>query len=220
MFTYLKRYKLLFAHVDAAELCIAKLTDQYRDLQAALTQQQAQQEQDLAGLRETFTSQIAYLSEAVELQHGQQQSLTVRLDQLRDEFSANLALVANQQEQTGHRLQALETAFTEQRQALEHMAQLLSTHTEHQTAALQGHRKEIETLLAAYTRDGSDALGAVHQNGAADLAAVTPSSEQLAGKRPRHATKKAPAPQAANTRGKRQQGSKDGQQEDEAALRS
>jgi chromosome segregation ATPase len=203
MFTYLKRSKLLFAQVDAAELRMAKLTDQYRNLETALMQQQAQQEQELAGLRETFTSQIAYLSEAVELQHGQQKSLAVRLDQLRDEFSANLALVANQQEQTGHRLQVLETAFSEQRQALEHMAQLLSTHTEQQAAALQAQRKEIETLLAAHTREGSDALGGEHQHGGADRAALTQRSEQLAGKRPRQATGKAPAPQAANPRGKR-----------------
>ena len=204
MFTYLKRSKLLFAQVDAAELRIARLTDQYCDLQATLRQQQAQQEQDLAGLRETFIGQIAYLSEAVELQHGQHKSLAVRLDQLRDEFSANLAHVGNQQEQTGHRLQALETAFDEQRQAIEHMAQLLSTHTEHQAAALQAHCKEIETLLAAHTREGSGVLPAVPQNGAADRAALTQRSEQLAGKRPRHATRKTPAPQAANTRGKRQ----------------
>jgi chromosome segregation ATPase len=199
---------------------MAKLTDRYCQLQAELTQQQAQQEQDLAGLRETFTGQIASLSEAVKFQHSQQQLLAARLDQLRDEFSANLTLVADQQEQTGQRLQALETAFSEQRQAIEHMAQLLSTHTEHQTAALQAHRKEIETLLSAYTREGSDALGAVHQNGVTDLAAVTPSSEQLAEKRPRHATRKAPAPQAANTWGKGHQGSKDGQQENGAVLLS
>ena len=143
MLTYLKRSKLLLAQVDAAELRIARLTDQYRYLQADLTQQQAQQEQDLAGLRETFTGQIAYLSEAVELQHDQHKSLAVRLDQLRDEFSANLALVGDQQEQTGHRLQALKTAFTQQHQALEHVAQLLSTHTEHQAAALQAHRKAV-----------------------------------------------------------------------------
>ena len=203
MFTYLKRSKLLFAHVDAAELRMAKLTDQYCNLDAALTQQQTQQEQELAGLRETFTGQIAYLNEAVELQHGQQQSLVVCLDQLRDEFSANLALVGNQQVQTGQRLQALETAFSEQRQALAHVAQLLSAHTEQQAAALQAQRKEIETLLAAHTREGSDALGGEHQNGAADRAALTQGSEQVTGKRPRQATRKAPAPQAANTRGKR-----------------
>ncbi len=97
----------------------------------------------------------------------------------------------------------LETAFSEQRQALEHMAQLLSMHTEQQAAALQAQRKEIEILLAAHTREGSDALGGEHQKGAADRAALTQGSEQLAGKRPRQATGKPPAPQAANPRGKR-----------------
>jgi chromosome segregation ATPase len=203
MFTFLTRSKLLLERVEVAELCIAKLTDQYRQLQAAFTQQQAQQEQDLAGLRETFTGQIVYLSEAIELQHSQQKSLAIRLDQLRDEFSTNLALVANQQAQMGQRLQALETAFSEQRQAREHVAQLLSAHTDHQAAALQVHRTEIEALLAAHIQDGSDTLGAMHQNGAADRAAVTHHSEQLAGKGPRHAPRKASAPQAANTRGKR-----------------
>ena len=159
MFTSLTRSKLLLARVEVAELGHAKLTDQYRQLQAAFMQQQAQQEQDLAGLREAFTGQIASLSEAVEFHHGQQQSLAACLDQLRDEFSANLALVANQQEQTGQRLQVLETAYTEQRQAIEHVAQLLSAHTDHQAAALQAHRREIEALLAGHTREGSDAPG-------------------------------------------------------------
>jgi uncharacterized coiled-coil protein SlyX len=208
MFTSLTRSKLLLERVNAAELGMAKLTDQYRQLEAAFTRQQAQQEQDLAGLRETFTSQIASLYEAVEFQHGQQQSLAVRLDQLRDECSNNLALIGNQQAHMGQRLQALETALSEQRQTIEHVAQLLSAHTDHQAAALQALRTEFEALLA------------VHQNGAADHAAVTNSSEQPVGKRSRQATRKAPAPPAANMRGKRHQGSKDGQQENEAALLS
>ena len=218
MFTSLTRSKLLLERVDAAELGIAKLTDQYRQLQAAFTQQQAQQEQDLAGLRETSTGQIASLYEAVEFQHGQQQSLAAHLGQLRDEFSANLALIGNQQQQLGQRLQALETACSEQRQAIEHVAQLLSTHTDHQAAALQALRTEIEVLLAAHSREESEVQGAAHQHGAADRAVVAPGSEQPAEKRPRQATKKAPAPQTTTTRGKRPQGSKDGQQEKEAAL--
>jgi hypothetical protein len=102
-------------------------------------------------------------------------------------------------------LQALETAFSEQRQAIEHMAQLLSAHTEHQAPALQAQRTEIEALLAAHTREGSDALGAVHQNGAADRAAVTHYSEQPAEKRPRQATKRAPAPPSHESRRDSQQ---------------
>lgn len=90
MFTSLTRSKLLLERVDAAELGMAKLTDQYRQLQAVFTQQQAQQEQELAGLRETFTGQIAWLPEAVEFQHSQPQSLTAYLDQLRDEFSTTV----------------------------------------------------------------------------------------------------------------------------------
>jgi hypothetical protein len=64
----------------------------------------------------------------------------------------------------------------------------------------------------------SEALGAVHKNGAADRARVASGSEQLTEKRPRQATRKAPVPPAANTRGKRHQGSTDGQQEHEAVL--
>ncbi len=218
MFTSLTCSKLLLERVDAAELGYVKLTDQYRQLQPAFTQQQAQQEQDLAGLRETFASQIAWLSEAVEFQHGQQQSLAAHLDQLRDEFCANLALIGNQQQQLGQRLQVLAAACSEQRQAIEHVAQLLSTYTDQQAAALLVQRTEIEALLAAHTHEGSEAPGVVHQHGAADLAALTPSSEQPVGKRPRRVTRKAPAPQAANTWGKRHQDSKDGQQEHEAVL--
>jgi chromosome segregation ATPase len=218
MFTSLTRSQLLLERVDAAEFGSVKLTDQYRQLQAAFTQQQAQQEQDLAGLRETFTSQIAWLSETVEFQHSQQQSLAAHLDQLRDEVSASLALIGNQQQQLGQRLQTLETAISEQRQAIEHVAQLLSTHTDQQAAALLVQRTEIEALLAAHIHEGNDAPGAVHQNGAADHAVAILSSEQPVEKRPHRVTRKAPASQAANTRGKRHQGSTDDQQEYEAAL--
>ena len=218
MFTSLTRSQLLLERVDAAELGSIKLTDQYRQLQAAFTQQQAQQEQDLVGLRETFASQIAWLSEAVEFQHGQQQSLAAHLDQLRDEFRANLALIGNQQHQLSQQLQQLETALSEQRQAIEQMAQQLSAYADHQVAALVVHRTEIEALLSVHMREGSEVPGAAHQHGAADCAVAAPNSEQLMEKRPRRVTRKAPAPQTATTRGKRHQDSKDSQQEHEAAL--
>ncbi len=218
MFTSLTRSKLLLERVDAAELGMAKLTDQYRQLQAVFTQQQAQQKQELAGLRETFTGQIAWLSEAVEFQHSQQQSLTAYLDQLRDEFSAHLALIGNQQHQLSQRLQLLEIACSEQRQAIEQVVQQLSVYADHQAAALVVHRTEIEALLSVHIREGSEVPGAAHQHGAADCAVAAPDSEQLTEKRPRRVTRKAPAPQTATTRGKRHQGSKDSQQEHEAVL--
>src|SRR5438132_2210278 len=125
-----KRYTLLLERVDVAERRLADLVEQHRQFHEALLQRQTQAEQEGAALRETFTSQLAEMREIVERQYSQRESLLALIkeshqqldrlrDRLRDELTANLA---QQGEQTHHRLQeveALRTAFTQRFEQLE-----------------------------------------------------------------------------------------------------
>lgn len=192
MLFHTKRYKLLLEQVDAAERRIADLLEQQRQIHEALTHQQTQYEHDLAALRDTFISQIAQMHELIELQRSQHESLVAllsdnqhQLDRLRDDLTAT---IAHQEGQTHPRFQAIETALTEHRQAVEQVRHLLSTQTEHQADALREQRKEIEALLAQPSRDVGDALQGVKQEVAADHAAFNQRFEQIEAKREQLAT--------------------------------
>ena len=165
-----KRYTLLLERVDVAERRLADLAEQHRQFHEALLQRQTQAEQEGAVLRETFISQLAEMRELVERQYSQQ------LDRLRDELTANLA---QQGEQTHHRLQEVETALTEQRQAVEQVQHLLSLQTEDQADTLRVRQGEIETLLERHARDAEDALRGVRQEVEALRTAFTQRFEQL-----------------------------------------
>ena len=83
-----------------------------------------------------------------------------QLDRLRDELTAALA---HQGEQTHHRLQEVETALTEQRQAVEQLPHLLSLQTEDQADTFRVRQGEIEALLEPHGRAAEDALRGVRQ---------------------------------------------------------
>jgi len=71
MLFHSKSYKLLLEQVEAAERSIADVVEQQRQVHEALMHQQTQHEQDIATLRETFTSQIVQIREIVDLQRSQ-----------------------------------------------------------------------------------------------------------------------------------------------------
>jgi len=167
-----KRYQVLLERVDVAEHRLADLAKQQRQFHEALTQRQTDAEQERAALREI-----------VERQYSQHESLVVlineshqQLDRLRDEFTVTLA---QQGEQTHHRLQEVETALTQQRQAVEQLRHLLSLQTEDQADTLRVRQGEIEVLLERHIRDVEDALRGVRQEVAAERTAFTRRFEQI-----------------------------------------
>jgi hypothetical protein len=178
-----KQYKLLLERVDVAERRLADLAEQQRQFHEDLIQRQTQSEHEVAALRETFTTQIAQMREIVERQYSQHESLVAlineshhQLDRLRDELTVSHA---HQGEQTHHRLQELETALTEQRQAVEQVPHLLSMQTDVQADTLRVRQGEIEDLLERHSRDVEDALREVKQEVAADRTAFTQRFEQI-----------------------------------------
>ena len=183
MLFHTKQYKLLLERVNAAERSIASLLEQQRQLHEALTHDQAEYEGEVAALRETVTSQAAQIREIVELQRSQHESWVAllddsrhQLDRLRDDLNASLA---HQERQTHQRFQEMETTLAEHRQAVEQVGHLLSTQTERQGDLMREQRKEIEALLAQHSRDVGDALQAVKQEVAADLAAFSQRFEKI-----------------------------------------
>jgi hypothetical protein len=99
-----------------------------------------------------------------------------QLDQLRNDLTATLA---QQGEQTHHRLQEVETALTEQRQAVEQVPHLLSLQTEDQADTLRARQREIEALLERHACDIEDALRGVRQEVAAERTGIMQALESL-----------------------------------------
>ena len=178
-----KRYKLLLERVDTAERRMADLAEQQHQLHEALTQQQAQSEREIAGLRETVAGQSEEIREAVQMQRSQHESVVAlvkeshhQFDRLRDDITASLV---HQGEQAHQRLQELDTALGEQRQVIEQVAHLLAMHTEQQADTRGVQQREIEALLERQAHDVEAALQRVRQGVTADHTAFTQRFEQI-----------------------------------------
>jgi chromosome segregation ATPase len=167
-----KRYQVLLERVDVAERRLADLAEQQRQFHEALTQQQTDAEQEGAALREIVERQYSQHESLVALINESHQ----QLDRLRDEFTVTFA---QQGEQIHHRLQEVETALTEQRQAVEQLRHLLSRQIEDQANILRVRQGEIEALLERHVRDAEDALRGLRQEVAAERTAFTHRIEQI-----------------------------------------